>query len=160
MVVEEVYNYQPLDYDINGRHKEQKTSFISTIYDWEKDFNNKNPYVYANELIANYRTMLIMERALGLEEHQKCGVDLIEGTADYEAHLEMDKYNKTQTVMALATKVKESSEEAIWLYRDENLADGLVIIKHSSSNDDGNEGEGDPVPALPIDPETNIWREK
>jgi hypothetical protein len=135
MVLQQTYTFTPADYNCEGINCHDRSFFLQTIKDWELDFHRKHPHCFADHLFANNNTMKLIHNSLGLDSTQECGMELIDGEVNMEAHMEMETYSSVQTIYALGSEIPENLEEPLLLIIDHNLPDGAVQLKYIPEND-------------------------
>lgn len=135
MDLQEYYKFQPNDYYDDGFHYETGKWFMDLIKEFEHEFNKKFPYYFANYLFANSSTMLIINKAMDLNSDISSGMDLIDGEINLDANLEIEKYSRIGTVYAIGSKITTNEDEPIFLVIDDEIANGLILLKYISDDD-------------------------
>ncbi len=140
MVLQEVYSFEMHNFDDEGVNIETDQYFMELIGEYERDFHEKHPTYFANYLFANDSTMNMFNKALDMEENQKCGMDLIDGEIDLETNMEIETYSDIRTVYAIGSEMKEN-EEPVFLIIDDKIGDGKIILKYIPDDDNSKENE-------------------
>ncbi|MEI7726892.1 MAG: hypothetical protein WCK09_17415 [Bacteroidota bacterium] len=84
-----------------------------------------------------------------MEPNEDCGMDLINGEIDIPTNIKIGKYSKRQTIYAIGSKIDD--DEPMFLVRDDDMVDGMVILKYvPDSNDDDEVNPINPVDAEKI----------
>ena len=140
MVLQEIYSFEMHKFDDEGVNAETGQYFMELIGEYERDFHEKHPIYFANYLFANDSAMNMFNRALDMEEDQKCGMDLIDGEIDLETNMEIETYSDIRTVYAIGSEMKEN-EEPVFLIIDDKIGDGKIILKYIPDDDNSREYE-------------------
>ncbi len=143
MIIEEVYRFDDSDYDENGFHKKTGELLIEIIKEWETDFHSKNSPCFTNYLFTNRMFMILLANCHELEEEEDFGVELINGEINMEESYKFYHNSKYLTVYAIGSCVAENKEEPIGLIIDEEMTDGVAILKYIPDD------KGDDVPVQP-----------
>ena len=69
-------------------------------------------------------------------------MELLDGEIDIDKNLAVEKHSKRTTVYAIGSTVQDNSDEPLFLVRDEDMADGMVILKYIPENDDEDDKDG------------------
>ena len=140
MVLQEVYSFEMHEFDDEGVNAETDQYFMELIGEYERDFHEKHPIHFANYLFANDSTMNLFNKALDMEEDQKCGMDLIDGEIDLETNMEIETYSDIRTVYAIGSEMNEN-EEPVFLIIDDKIGEGKIILKYIPDDDNSRENE-------------------
>jgi hypothetical protein len=134
MLLQEYYKFQTKEFDDNGFHHTTNQWFMDVLEEYEVDFHRKHTHFYANHLFSNSLTMLLINKAIGLDPDESGGMDLINGKVDLETNLEIEKYSEIKTVYAIGSKLEENEDEPIFLVIDDNIPDGVILLKYISDD--------------------------
>ncbi len=151
MVFLQAYTLVLSDYNAEGIHCKDRSYFLETVKIWERDFRRKHPHCFADHFFANTNTMKLIHGCLDLEPHQMCGMELIDGEVDMEAHMAMESYGNIQTIYALGSSLWKNLDEPLLLIIDNRMPDGLVYLKYIPEC-----GAQEPVPPPKIPIHKNI----
>ena len=128
--MQQLYRFTQQDYDLKGFKKDGKL-FSDTIGEWEIEFNKEfNPYC-ANYLLGNSSTIKLLSSCFSSIESSEFGID---GQFDLETNLKIDEHNKKEIVYAIGQTLNE--DEQLFLVIDNEVSDGIVILKYISDDDD------------------------
>ena len=136
MTAEEIYKFDNSNFKKTGFHSETGQWFLDLIAEFETQFHNKFPDFYANHLFANNSTMNIINKAFNMDDDENCGMELIDGEVDIDTNLEIEKFSDTKTVYAIGSKIIENEDEPILLVTNDNISDGILLLKYISDDED------------------------
>jgi hypothetical protein len=136
MTAEEIYKFNNNNFKKTGFHSETGQWFLDLIAEFETKFHNKFPDFYANHLFANNSTMKIINKAFNMDDDENCGMELIDGEVDIDINLEIEKFSDTKTVYAIGSKITENEDEPILLVTNDNLQEGMLLLKYISDDED------------------------
>jgi len=130
MVLQDYYKFQPEKFNQEGLHIETREWFMDVLTEFERDFHHKHEHCYANYLFANSSTMILINKALDLGSHESCGMDLIDGEVNLDANLEIETFSEMDMVYAIGSKLEQNEDEPVFLVTDEQIGDGLILLKY------------------------------
>lgn len=142
--MQEIYKFNPKDFDEEGFSKTNNKSFLYFIEKWEKDFHKCFSPLKATHFYSNQNTMSLIDKILSFENY-RCGMDLIDGKLDEVSNLKMDEFSKHRTIYAMNSVFDE--DEPLYFVIDERFNDVTIMLKYI--NDSG--GEDDEDMPNPID---------
>lgn len=141
----ELYNFNKQTFNQKGICEKSGLLFVEYIFQWEKDFNKKYPSYFANHLFCNQKTMNIINRSMGLEQDESCGMDLINDKIDFDASIEMERYSKRKNIYAIGSMIQSNLDEPIFLVCDDKCSDGTIKLKYIADGNDKYEENITPV---------------
>lgn len=141
--MQQIYNFNQADFDDDGFNKNGKL-FSDTIKDWEVEFNKEfNPF-FANHILANNSTMLLLKRCFESTENEDYGMD---GEFDFETNLKIETFSQRQTIYALGSDLKGNEDEPLYLVTDDKVSNGTIILKYIPDDDNESPDPTEPVGA-------------
>lgn len=146
--MQELYKFKLIDYDHEGVSIINRKYFLDLIIEWELHFYKKFSPYKANHFFASQSTMMLIDRCLGLNNNEKSGMDLIDGEIDLDINLSIEKHSEYHTVYAIESGIKENEYEPLFLVIDDSMAEGLVMLKYISYDDEEDVEEPLPVNAI------------
>ena len=141
------YNFSHEDYNSEGVNSRDGSFFLETLKSWEADFHRSFPHCYADHLFGNTSTMKLIHGSMDLDPGQECGIDLIDGKVDMDAHMEMEMHSEMQTIYAMGSMMEGNLEEPLFLVIDHRLPDGVLQLKYMPEK--SREEDPEPEPAAP-----------
>lgn len=144
MTMEQHYKFNQGEFNKDGFNVNDGGFFLEQLEKWEIDFHARFSPYYSNCLFANYSTMKLITNCLNLDPNEECGMDLINGEIDIDTFMKIDKHSKTNAVYAIGSQL--DMDEPMLLLNDEEVADGMLVLKYIPDIDDG-----DSIPDNPID---------
>jgi hypothetical protein len=130
-------------FDDNGTSSIDGSFFLDLIGDWERDFHDHFTPFFSNFLFGNMSTMILIKNCFGLEPDEDFGMELINGTIDIDTNLKIESHSKRHTAYAIGSKLNE--DEPLFLVIDDNIVDGMVILKYIPDSDEDEAGSDVPV---------------
>lgn len=147
--MEQYYKFKKWDFNENGINLKDGSFFLEVIGAWERDFHDQYSPFFSNCLFGNASTMSLIKNCFFMEPNEDCGMDLINGEIDIPTNIKIGKYSKRQTIYAIGSKIDD--DEPMFLVRDDDMVDGMVILKYvPDSNDDDEVNPINPVDAEKI----------
>ena len=118
--------------------------------DWEEAFHHQFDPYYANTIEGHPSAMLRLTNYMeqGEESEYDLGMELIDGEINIDTNLEIEKFSKFKTVYAIGSQLHDDEYEPLFLIKNPNLGENILVLKHITDEDDGAEGE---VNGLPVD---------
>lgn len=142
--MEQHYKFSKWNFDENGTNTKDGTFFLEVVRGWERDFHELYSPFFSNCLVGNVSTMFLIKNCFILEPNEDYGMELINGKIDLEKNLTIENYSKRQTVYAIGSWF--DLDEPMFLVRDDDMVDGMVILKYVTDADD----EDELSPKMPI----------
>ena len=144
--MEKIIPFKKADFSNDGTHISTGKFIYDLQRDWEESFHNQfNPY-FANALeghpLAMKRITLYMEG--GSESEYDFGMELIDGEIDIDTNLAIEKYSEEKTVYAIGSQFHDDEDNPLFLIKNDNLAEEILVLKYVPDNDE--EEETDLVP--------------
>ena len=144
--MEKIIPFKKADFSNDGTHISTGKFIYDLQRDWEESFHNQfNPY-FANVLeghpLAMKRITLYMEG--GSESEYDFGMELIDGEIDIDTNLAIEKYSEEKTVYAIGSQFHDDEDNPLFLIKNDNLAEEILVLKYVPDNDE--EEETDLVP--------------
>ncbi len=127
--MQKIYNFKKAGFDYNGFNIDAKL-FSDLIREWEVEFNKEFKPFFANYILANNSTMLLLKSCFVSSDTENFGMD---GEFDIETNLKIEKYSQRQTIYALSSELNE--DEPLYLVVDNKVSDGTIILKYIPDND-------------------------
>jgi len=145
--MEKFIPFKKNDFSNDGTHISSGKFIYDLQRDWEESFHNQfNPF-FANVLeghpLAMQRLTLYMEG--GNESDYDFGMELIDGEIDIDTNLAIEKFSEEKTVYAIGSQFHDDEDNPLFLIRNDNLAEDILLLKYVSNNDDEQEMENIPV---------------
>ena len=142
------FTFQNKNYNDEGIDIRSGKLFLEVIAEWEQEFQrNFSPYK-ATHLLSNFRTMSILDSCFDDNGNYKCGMDIHNGEINVDEELKVDEHAKMHTIYAIGSGLSGNEDEALFLVTDNDLADGVVLLKYIPDNDDENAEDKAPVNIL------------
>jgi hypothetical protein len=142
--MEQHYKFSNRDFDDNGTNTKDSAFFLDLVGGWEKDFHERFSPFFSNCLFGNASAMILVKKCFVAEPDEDYGMELINGEIDLEKNLTLENYSKRQTVYAIGSRF--DLDEPMFLVRDDDMVDGLAILKYVPDTNDENET----TPVMPI----------
>jgi|AntAceMinimDraft_17_1070374.scaffolds.fasta_scaffold44474_1 hypothetical protein len=134
-MIEQIYKFKKKDFNQNGINIHNGQLFCNLIYEWRKDFHNRNSFFYANYLFANRPTMMLLDKCLnfiaGKDIGLDCGMELVEDEIDLETNFKIEEHSDRRTIYAIG-------DEPLFLIVDNDIGNGIVVLKYIPDNDSDN----------------------
>jgi len=143
--MEQHYNFDWKDYNKDGDNIRDGKFFLEHLAEWETDFHQRFSPMYASHLLGNSSSMSLIKRCFYFRQTEDVGMELLDGEIDIEKNFAVEKHSKRTTVYAIGSTVQYNSDEPLFLVRDEEMLDGMVILKYIPENDDDEE-----TPEVPV----------
>jgi hypothetical protein len=142
--MEQHYKFNKRDYNENGFNVKDGTFFLDIIGWWEKNFHDKYSPLFANCMSGNASTMILVKNCFITEPHEDFGMELINGNIDIQTNIKVGRCSKRQTVYAIGSRF--DLDEPMFLVRDNDMVDGMVILKYVPDSYD----EDEVSPRIPV----------
>lgn len=139
--MELIYKFKKSDYNTNGQDSNGNL-FSNLIKSWEEDYHNRLQPIYANSLVANGNTMILLKSCYHVDNKTDFGMD---GDMTFEENMKTEEYSERETIYAISSQLSGQEDNPIFLTSDNNMTDGIVILKHFRDDEDEDDDE------LPID---------
>lgn len=147
MTVKETYPFEPNNFINNGLHKFKSTIlFIDFIRESEKYFHSKHYPLCANTLLANSKTLRILNACFNESENVIHGMESVDGELDLEMNLKIADHSENEMVFAIERF--DDDDEPLFLVSDDAYSDGVFVLKYISDDDEKNISEKIPNPQL------------
>ena len=145
--MEKIIPFKKADFSNDGTHITSGKFIYDLQRDWEESFHNQfNPY-FANVLeghpLAMQRLTLYMEG--GGESDYDFGMELIDGEIDIDTNLAIEEFSTEKTVYAIGSQFHDDEDNPLFLIKNENLTEEILVLKYVPDNDDEEEAELIPV---------------
>ncbi len=139
--MERIIPFKKNDFSIDGTLILSGKFIYDLQRDWEESFHNQfNPF-YANVLeghpLAMKRLTLYMEG--GNESDYDFGMELIDGEIDIDTNLEIEKFSEEKTVYAIGSQFHDDEDNPLFLVKNDNLSEDILVLKYVPENDDEEE---------------------
>ncbi len=128
--MQQIYKYNKADYDLNGFRKDGKL-FSDTVGEWEIEFNKEFKPYCANYFLGNYSTIKLFSSCFNSIESSIFGMD---GQYDLKTNFKMDEGSEKEIIYAIGQTLDE--DEELFLVMDNEVSDGIVILKYKPDDDD------------------------
>lgn len=157
--ITETYQFNPEEFDLNGRRTADGITFRDVIKGFEQDFHSRHSVEYALNLYANSSAMHLLEKSCNADAHLTYGMDLTQGRVfnpveDPHINHEIEKYSRLITVYGIDSAYmteydengypiinEESGIYPLTLLIDNSMPDGKLRLSSPSIDDDGEEEE-------------------
>jgi len=141
--MEQHYKFNQSNFNENGFNTKNGSFFLEIIREWERDFHDRFSPFFSNCLFANASTMALLKNCLITEPDNDLGMELINGEINLDINLELGKHSKRETIYALGSLNDE--DEPLFFVRDDDMVDGMLILKYVPDSD-----EDEINPILPV----------
>ncbi len=142
--MEHHYKFNKWDFNEDGTNIKDGSFFLDVIGNWERDFHDRLAPFFSNCLVGNASTMILVKNCFITEPNEDCGMELINGDLDIETNIKIGKCSKRQTIYAVESHLDKA--EPLFLVRDDDIVDGMVILKYVPDSD-----EADVYQEVPIE---------
>ena len=146
--MEKIIPFKKADYTDDGTHITSDKFIMDLQKEWEEAFHHQfNPY-FANAIEGHPSAMLRLTKYMASDEDDSntdFGMELIDGEIDIDTNLAIEKFTKTQTVYAIGSQFHDDEENPLFLIKNENLSEEILVLKYIA--DDGEDEETIPVPS-------------
>jgi hypothetical protein len=145
--MEKIIPFKKADFSKDGTHISTGKFIYDLQRNWEESFHNQfNPF-FANVLeghpLAMQRLTMYMEG--GNESDYDFGMELIDGEIDIDTNLAIEKFSEEKTVYAIGSQFHEDEDNPLFLIKNDNLSEEILVLKYVSDNDEEQEMENIPV---------------
>jgi len=144
--MEQHYKFNWKDFDHNGDNNKNGKFFMETLEEWEDDFHQRFFPSYATHMFGNSSAMSLIKHCFYLKQTEDVGMELFDGEIDIDMSLAIEKHSKRTTIYAIGSRVQDNTDEPLFLVRDEDMADGMVILKYIPEGDGDQDKETPKVP--------------
>ena len=144
--MEKIILFKKTDYTPSGTYITSGKFFAEMQRDWESDFYNQFKPFYANVLEGHPAAMLRITRYWeGDEPEYDFGMDRINSEIDLDTNLAIDKFSDTKTVYAIGSQLHDDEDNPLFLVKNENLSEEILVLKYVSDDEDSSEDERIPI---------------
>jgi len=143
--MEQHYKFDWKDYNKDGDNIRDGKFFLELLAGWEADFHLRFSPLYASHLLGNSSSMSLIKRCFYFRQTEDVGMELLDGEIDIDKNLAVEKHSKRTTVYAIGSAVQDNSDEPLFLVRDEDMADGMLILKYVPDNEDDGDDKEEPI---------------
>ncbi len=149
--MEIIIQFKKADFSDDGTHLISGKFIMDLQHDWEASFHDTFPPYYANVIEGHPLSMLRLTKYMdaGEETDYDFGMELIDGEIDIDTNIAIGKHSDYETVFAIGSMLHDMEDEPLFLVKNENLADEILVLKYVP-DDEGEENEKDNVPAESI----------
>lgn len=146
--MEKIIPFKKLDFTPDGTHISSGKWIYELQREWETVFHNQfNPF-YANVIeghpVAMHRLTLYMDG--GETTNYDFGMELIDGEIDVDTNLAIEKFSAQQTVYAIGSQLHEDDDNPLFLVKNDNLHDEILVLKYVPEDEDTEEEERVNIP--------------
>ncbi len=145
--MEKIIPFKKTDFANDGTHILSGKFIYDLQRDWEESFYNQFNTFFANVLeghpLAMKRLTLYMEG--GNESDNDFGMELIDGEIDIDTNLAIGKFSEEKTVYAIGSQFHSDEDNPLFLIKNDNLPEDILVLKYVSENNDEDEMENIPV---------------
>ena len=142
--MEQHYKFNKWDYNEDGTNIKDGSFFLDVTGNWERDFHDRFYPFFSNCLVGNASTMILVKNCFITEPNEDCGMELINGDIDIETNIKIGKCSKRETIYAIGSRLDE--DEPLFLVRDDDMVDGMIILKYVPDGD-----EDEVSPEVPVE---------
>ena len=143
--MEQHYKFDWKEYDHNGNNSRDGKFFMERLAEWEEDFHGRFSPFYATHLFGNNSAMHLIKRCFYFKQTEDVGMELFSGEIDIDKSLAIEKHSKRTTVYAIGSGLLDNDDEPLFLVRDDDMVDGMVILKYIPESDGGEDLADVPV---------------
>ncbi len=148
--MEKIIPFKKADYSDDGTHITSDKFIMELQTEWEEAFHNQfNPY-FANVIEGHPSAMLRLTKYMACDEDDSntdFGMELIDGEIDIDTNLAIEKFGKTQTVYAIGSQLHDDEDNPLFLIKNENLSEEILVLKYIADDEDFEGSETFPVPS-------------
>lgn len=137
-IMELIIPFKKCDFSTDGTHLPSDKFIMEIQQDWEADFYNKFKPYYANAISGHPSAMLRLTTYMeaGEESNADFGMDLIDGEIDIDTNLAIEEFSDHQTVYAIGSQLHNDEDNPLFLIKNENLAEEILVLSYISDDDD------------------------
>jgi hypothetical protein len=139
--------FKKTDFSNDGIHLHTGKFIYDLQRDWKENFHNHfNPY-FANVMeghpLAMQQLTLYMEG--GNESDFDFGMELIDGEIDIDTNLAIEEFSEEKTVYAIGSQFRDEEDNPLFLIKNENLTEEILVLKYVPDSDEEEEADLMPI---------------
>jgi hypothetical protein len=143
--MEQHYKFDWKDYSPNGDNIRDGKFFLELLAEWEADFHLRFSPLFATHLLGNNTAMHLIKRCYYFQQNEDVGMELFDGEIDIDKSLAIEEHSKRTTIYAIGSGLLDNDDEPLFLVRDDDMVDGMVILKYVPENDESEDAPDVPV---------------
>lgn len=138
--MEIIITFKKADFTNDGTHITSDKFFLDLQRDWEELFFNKFRPYFANVIEGHPAAMQRLTHFWeGDKPEYDFGMELIDGEIDLDTNLEIEKFSETKTVYAIGSQLHDDEDNPLFLVKNENISDEILVLKYVSDDDEPEE---------------------
>jgi hypothetical protein len=140
--MEKIIPFRKADYTEDGIQIFTGKFILELQQEWEAAFHHQfNPY-FANVLEGHPLAMQRLTKYMEGDEDSNYdfGMELIDGEIDIDTNMAIEEFSEEKTVYAIGSQFHDNEDNPLFLIKNENFAEDILVLKYVPDNDEEENG--------------------
>jgi hypothetical protein len=147
--MEKIIPFRKSDFTEDGIHISTGKFILELQQEWEAAFHHEFKPYFANVLEGHPSAMSRITKYMegDGDSNYDFGMELINGEIDIDTNLAIEEFSEGKTVYAIGSQFHDDEDCPIFLVKNENLSEEILVLKYVPEEDEAEENEPIQIPS-------------